>query len=487
MNFLNNLSLRSKLTFIAMIACIFALVLAGAGFIIYDHQQMKSNMVKDFEILGDVIGANCTAAIAFNNTNDATETLASLVAEKTIEAACVYRHEGSIQAQYSRVKSDNIEFPESTVSQGHNFGANYLEIFRDIILEREKTGVVYLKISLKPLDDRLSSIIMAVSLVIMCTLVIVLIIVSRLQKIVSQPILNLATTAKQISGNQDYSVRVPIVGQDEVGTLVEQFNKMLKQIQTRDIALQESQNKLEDRVNERTLELQEEVLEHERSKDRIAASLKEKETLLKEVHHRVKNNLQIITSLLSLQAGEIADSETHEMFRDSMGRVKSMALIHERLYQSENLAEVEFADYVDSLMTFLMSTVTGNLGRITLTNHVKDIVLPVDIAVPCGLIINELVTNTLKYAFPYKQSGEVSVSCTTDGNNGYSLSVCDNGVGLPDEIDLQSIESLGMRLVQSLTEQLDGKLTLNADQGTQITIEFESALMVTREEGHVTV
>jgi len=383
-----------------MIACTIALVLAGVAFVIYDHQQMKSNMVQEFEILADVLGANCTAAIAFNNTNDAKETIASLMVEDNVAAACVYRLDGTILAQYKQGGRADIEFPTLTVDQSHQFGNNYLELYRNIILEEEKIGIVYLQISLKPLDDRLTSIFIAVSLAILCTLVIVLLIVSRLQRLISQPILTLATTAKQISDSRDYSVRVPMAGQDEVGTLVEQFNGMLSQIQTRDSALQKAQNRLEQRVNERTLELQEEVLEHDRAKQQISTSLREKETLLKEIHHRVKNNLQIITSLLNLQAYQISDINTQRLFRDSMSRVKSMALIHEQLYQSKDLAEISFSEYVNSLARYLLSTITGNLERISIKQDIDDTTFGVDTAVPCGLIINELVTNSLKYAFP---------------------------------------------------------------------------------------
>jgi len=210
------------------------------------------------------------------------------------------------------------------------------------------------------------------------------------------------------------------------------------------------------------------------AEEQIRASLREKETLLKEIHHRVKNNLQIISSLLNLQSNQISDHETQQLFRDSMCRVKSMALIHERLYSSEDLGMVDISGYVKSLTSFLMATVSGNLERISIHQDVDETTLPVDAAVPCGLIINELVTNSMKYAFPNTEHGEIAISFHRLDNRTVRLSVRDNGIGLPEDLDIKNTQSLGMHLIHSLADQLDGKLTFDCIQGTQCTIEFES-------------
>jgi len=381
---------------------------------------------------------------------------------------------------------DNIKAPRID-KPGCEFSNNALSMYRTISLDTDRLGTIYIQSDLQRLYARLYRIGIAVCLIILCCFLIVFGIVSRLQRLISVPILKLAEAAKVISDEKNYSVRVDHGGQDEIGDLVTGFNEMLNQIQQRDFALLKIKDELEDRVHLRTSELLKEVEEHDRAKEVISASLKEKEILLKEVHHRVKNNLQIITSLLNLQAGEITDLPTQEMFRDSMGRVKSMALIHERLYQSENLAEVEFADYIDSLTRFLMSTVSGYLGRITIIIDVEDIVFPVDTAVPCGLIINELVSNSLKHAFSNEQPGEIAISCKKSEGSHITLTVSDNGIGIPDDIDYKNTKSLGMRLVHSLTDQLDGKLALKVDGGTTYTIEFDCNSQSETEEVHVPV
>lgn len=251
--------------------------------------------------------------------------------------------------------------------------------------------------------------------------------------------------------------------------------------------LENARDELEDRVQVRTSELQQEVAKYERSEEVISESLHEKEILLKEIHHRVKNNLQIITSLLNLQAGRITDSKTQEIFSNSMGRVKSMALIHEQLYLSENLTEINVSDYVRSLTSYLLSTIGSDLRQISIIREVDEFKLPVDMAVPCGLIINELVTNAMKYAFPNNKNGEIIIALHEIENGKVMLSVSDNGVGIREHIDIMNPQSLGMQLVHSLTDQLDGELQHDNEYGTRITIEFECEFDKYDKEQHVTV
>ena len=217
---------------------------------------------------------------------------------------------------------------------------------------------------------------------------------------------------------------------------------------------------------------QQEIAERMRAEAQIKASLEEKVVLLKEIHHRVKNNLQVISSLLRLQSQQIQDDKTLEIFLESQNRVRSMALIHEKLYRSQDLAKIDFAEYVQSLTSFLVRSYRYQAGRVSLKIDARDVFLSIDDAVPCGLIINELITNAFKYAFPGGTPGEIRVVLRPTHNSHVTLAVSDNGVGFPKDLDFMETESLGLQLVNSLVEQLEGTIELRRDEGTEFEISF---------------
>jgi two-component sensor histidine kinase/CheY-like chemotaxis protein len=221
-------------------------------------------------------------------------------------------------------------------------------------------------------------------------------------------------------------------------------------------------------------ELREAQIRRERRKaqEQIEASLKEKEVLLKEIHHRVKNNLQIICSLLDLQAEYLTDPQAIEVFQNSQNRIQSMALIHEKLYQSKDLATINFADYIQELITNLWNSYEVCLDNVTLTTKIEPVVLDIDTAIPCGLIVNELVSNALKYAFPLGHSGELSIELHSIFEKECLLIISDTGIGLPKDLDFQNTKTLGLQLVNALTYQLNGSLSLSGDCGTKFELKF---------------
>ncbi len=206
------------------------------------------------------------------------------------------------------------------------------------------------------------------------------------------------------------------------------------------------------------------VSEHKHADDRIRASLREKEVMLKEIHHRVKNNLQVISSLLSLQAEHVQDEEIRRVLRDSQSRVRSMAIIHQRLYQSTNLAEINFAGYIQELCSQLLRTYGSSGRNVSLVAEADEIFLEVDKAIPCGIILNELVSNALKYAFPAGGEGTVAVEFRQKESD-IQLVVRDDGVGMPADLGPRAAESLGLRLVHMLTEQIGGTVNVGASDG----------------------
>jgi two-component sensor histidine kinase len=217
---------------------------------------------------------------------------------------------------------------------------------------------------------------------------------------------------------------------------------------------------------------QTEIAERTQAEAQIRAALTEKEVLLKEVHHRVKNNLQIISSLLNLQMAGLTDPTMVETLKESQNRVRSMALIHEKLYQSEDLASIDFPGYLRSLVYSLAQSYRVRSDQVSLRVQVDPIHLDLDTAIPCGLIVNELVSNSIKYAFPGDRSGQIEVTCRQRPGPRYVLRVSDDGVGLPPGFDSAKTSSLGMKLVTSLVVQIGGELKVESGPGARFEIEF---------------
>jgi PAS domain S-box-containing protein len=215
------------------------------------------------------------------------------------------------------------------------------------------------------------------------------------------------------------------------------------------------------------------VTERKKAEEKIKASLKEKEVMLKEIHHRVKNNMQIISSLINLQSARISDRKTAMMLKSSQDRIKSMAIIHEKLYQSEDFTKVDLDKYVRGLTDHLLLTYGVDRKNIRFHTQIKDIFLDINRAIPCGLIINELLTNSLKHAFPNGNKGEIKIAVHCLENQKTELLVRDNGVGIPEDTDIRKADSLGMTLVKILAEdQLKGSIHLDKTKGTCFRIVF---------------
>lgn len=213
------------------------------------------------------------------------------------------------------------------------------------------------------------------------------------------------------------------------------------------------------------------ITKQKKAEQQIKASLKEKEVLLQEIHHRVKNNLQIISSLLSIQSEVVEDGQVLDILRDSQNRVQSMALIHERLYQSQDMIKIEFSEYIQNLVINLFHSYDIDFNQISLELDAQDVPLSINTAIPCGLIINELISNALKYAFPGQGKGRIYISLF-EKQNRFILEIKDNGIGLPENLDLENTKTLGLRLVDTLVHQIRGTMRIDRNQGTSFEIIF---------------
>jgi two-component sensor histidine kinase len=214
------------------------------------------------------------------------------------------------------------------------------------------------------------------------------------------------------------------------------------------------------------------VTERKLAEEKLAALSAEKEVMLKEIHHRVKNNLQIIASLLNIQAHYARDEGAAEVLSECHNRVRSMALVHESLYSSENLAKVNFARYVSRLAESLFSSFGVDNQKIKLDLDLDDVLLSIDRAIPCGLIVNELVSNCLKHAFPGDRNGTIEIKLKRLGADDVLLNVKDDGVGVPQGLDPQKTQTLGLKLVSDLTRQIKGTFRFTSSAGTDMAITF---------------
>lgn len=353
-----------------------------------------------------------------------------------------------------------------------------LKSYAPIKIGEKKIGDIYVGYSLAKVIAKMEELqesigIMSLSLFIIGTLLVYLV-----GYYFTRPLSQMVKIVNSVSEG-DLTKRVKISSNDEAGYLANSFNQMVDKIEKTNEEMETINKELERRVKERTFELEKALKSLQKENEvrkkaelEISNSLKEKEVLLKEIHHRVKNNLQIVSSLLFFQSKKITDPVTLEMFREGQNRVKSMALIHEKLYQSGDLANIDFKEYVKKLTNFLFQSYGVNQSKFKLKNNVANVQLSVDTAVPCGLIINEIISNSFKHGFKDRDSGEIKIDMDYDENNKLILKISDNGKGIPNDLNIAESGSLGLRLVNNLTIQLNGEVEFFNRNGTTVKITF---------------
>lgn len=254
------------------------------------------------------------------------------------------------------------------------------------------------------------------------------------------------------------------------------LNNRTEQIKAETV-LREAHKELESRVIERTKEiaainenLQKEINERKKIEKKIQEALTEKEILLKEIHHRVKNNLQIISSLLGLQARQVKDPDLVKKFTETQNRIHSISVVHEKLYQSKDFSRILFGEYIGNIITHLDSTFGEISEKIKIIQNIDKARIGIDLAIPCGLIINELVSNALKHAFPENSEGKIEIVFKKENKSKYLLSIRDNGIGMKENETIPGKTNLGMRIINTLVRQLNGTMETNLENGTHISI-----------------
>jgi two-component sensor histidine kinase len=215
------------------------------------------------------------------------------------------------------------------------------------------------------------------------------------------------------------------------------------------------------------------INDRKRAEKAIQTSLAEKEVLLREIYHRTKNNLQVVCSLLNLQSARVSDPQILQAFQDTGNRIRSMSLVHEKLYQSKDLSHIDLKDYIKDLAHSLLLNYQMESGKISLQLDLQSVIVNIDTTMPCGLMLNEIISNAIKHAFPGGRKGTISIFLSSSEDGDIELRVADDGVGLPSELDIWNTDSLGLKLINNLAEsQLQGKLAVRREQGTEFRLLF---------------
>ncbi|MBN1779746.1 HAMP domain-containing protein [bacterium] len=448
MRIVHNIPIKYKLIVIILSV---TLLIIGLAFWIggYHYQRsLKTDLIQNLEMNARLTGEYCVTPLVFDDPPGAERVLSKLQAVPLISYGAVYNDRDSVFAAY-QIATEDIHPPFPIDKARIMFHDGYLHVLQPVEYKNVFYGHVYLAGSMDSYDTKIAEAYRFMIILLLILIVLSILLAFFLQRVISQPILKLAQVTEHISNEADLSLRVKKKGSDELGVLYDGFNTMMEQLHLREI-------------------------ERDRAAEEIKSSLREKEVMLKEIHHRVKNNLQIISSLLNLQSNHIHDENALAMFVDCQNRVRSMAIVHEQLYHSPDLASINFSEYVEALINGLQSSYRADSRRIQFDVDILDIPLDIDRAVPCGLIIHELVSNAIKHAFNSHHEGLIQIKLRRDDHlEQFCLSVRDNGQGIPESIDYKNTDSLGLRLAVILTEkQLKGSIDLDRSSGTAFHICF---------------
>ncbi len=477
MRLFNSLSIKWKIVFLIVVSSMSSLLIVCFVFVYKDLNLFKSIYNNNLSNMASIIGHSSRAALFFGDKEAAKKILSSLKEEKQIRYAALNNAKGELFQDYG-----NPEFKKQIDQNEMNsiFGPDHFIFDAPVSLKNKMIGNLVLYGELNEYQNIVKDYLVFVFFTFWGLVGLVVLFATKTHKIISSPILSLAGTARKISQKPDFSLRVSSKPQGEIGILFSAFNSMLSELEKREEELLEYKNHLEDMVRERTENLQKtnellvnEIEEKKIFQNKLGHSLNEKEILLKEVQHRAKNNMQILSSLIWLQTQEMEDQCCAEKFEEFGNRVRSMALVHEKVIASSNLKEIDIVDYLNEFSNALGNALFKNNKEISLEVKCGDFHLDMDRTLACGLILNELVSNAYKHGFPGRLQGEIEINGRCENDETIILSVTDNGIGFPDGFDFENVSSLGLDIVKSLTkEKLGGHVSLIQNGTTKISIEF---------------
>jgi len=517
-----HLPVKKKFLTIMLSIYLLMAILAFAGVTAYDTVMFRKQSEREMTTIAALIGHACMPALVFNDPADATETLAAFKTYGSIKEASIYTQTGNFLAGYVQ---DGVQAtaPSFCKQTGCCSTEGSLSCFEPIMHNGVPVGTVFLRSDLTEMHDTLRSHLVIIAAILLISLLCAWVLSTQLQRLITGSLVRLAKLARSISRDKDYSVRGTKEGEDEIGDLVDAFNDMLAQIeeQNRSLTLARQlaeksaqkayrsaeklqqtnvelekevrtrreteaelaryQHQLEQMVESRTAQLtvaneqlSREIADRKEAEKRIRASLKEKTMLLGEIHHRVRNNLQVISNLLNLSHRRTLNSEARQVLAEARSRVFSMALIHSQLYRSDDFNQVDMGRHVYKLWVSIHQIYEPVNRDVSPVIQCHDVRLSITQAIPCALVLNEAITNVFKHAYGDGKIGPCYISMERSQDDRILIRVRDEGCGIPQTVDVETTDTLGIKLMRDLVRhQLGGQFRIERNGGTDIWIEFD--------------
>lgn len=474
------LSIRGKVMALVVTGSLLSLGLGVAAVVVETVHTLYRQDAERVSHVAKIVADFSAAPLAFADAPGATERLAYLETVPDVVTAQVLDGQARVFARWRRPTrshgSDGARIPLEPAWLGEG---TYV-VREPVRVGETAVGEVRLQVSTRRTRGLLADYLRVLATVVVAVSLLSLAFAYWLQGALTRPIQELARATRRVSEEGGVAAPVPdLDGNDELAELFRGFNAMLAALAEREAerdrataALTQAQEQLEERVRRRTAELQAEVAERRVAEARLTQALDEQQMLLREVHHRVKNNLQVVHSLLTLQAADAGDSPLASALEDSRQRIQTMAIVHQLLYGTGDAAGVDIRQFIERITESVSSLYWPAKGNVVVAVTVEQGNLGLDQAVPVGLILNELLTNAFKYAFPGDRGGRVDVRFHHPSPGRLTLCVIDDGVGLAEDFAPTRAATLGFRLVNALCRQLDGHLAVSGVTGTRVCLEF---------------
>jgi len=439
----------------------------------FEHERFSALEDKANTICA-IAASTAVSSVLFNDPQSLKEDIAPIANSNDIAYIIIVNNQNKILYSHKYPKGIlDSSFVTPKIAHIHSYPV--IKVVDKIILNKNVIGQVFMGFSTNIIRNNMTQLKNEI-LVIIVFIFFTGILASLLIGIFFTKPINSIMQATSEVAKGNFDARAKIYSKDEVGLFAIRFNDMIFKLKT-------FYSELDAMVKERTLQLQEtnellqnEIIERANAETQIKASLEEKNVMLKEIHHRVKNNMQVISSLFYLQSRKVKDKEVAQLFTESQNRILSMSLVHENIYQNNDLGKVEFHQYIIKLLNNVKSSFKDESAGIAISTDIDNLKFSVDTAIPLGMIINELITNTFKHAFnPQYGSEEITdkrLLIRLKEKETIKLEVIDNGYGIPEDVASKKTGTLGLELIKGLTRQIDGKLKIINDHGTKFIVEL---------------